>query len=134
MVETDNGDLQDFGNVLVRIDMVLCNGKDVLRYCEGMDRAGEKVDALRRPLETCLDDKDILTKVFIYGLDILSLLSSTSKSSIHQVVVPPQLRTRSAQARPFRSKPSVVTVTNTISRAKLRQRLNISVNVHRVAD
>jgi hypothetical protein len=57
-------DLRDFCSVFVRVDIVLCVGMDVLRYCEEVQCAGEKVDALRRPLETCLVDKDILMEVF----------------------------------------------------------------------
>jgi hypothetical protein len=73
---TDNADLPELCSVLVRVYIVLCIGMGALKSRKEVQRVGENVDALRRPLETCLVDNDILTKVFIDDLKTFSFLSS----------------------------------------------------------
>jgi hypothetical protein len=106
-------DLRELCSVLVRVDVVLCVGMDGLRYCEEVQRAGEKVDALRRPLETCLVDKDILMKVFLDKFQSPALLGGPlyhryiKSWSFHNFVRDAPIATH------FRSRLSIVIVTKT---------------------
>jgi hypothetical protein len=112
---TDNVNLQDDCSVFLRVDIVLCVGIGVLRYCEEVQRAGVKVDVLRRPLETCLVDKDISVKVSIEKLSVLALLRTplyhryiklwSSRTFVRDASIPTL----------FRSNPNIVIVTETQS-------------------